>query len=212
MKFLCLHGASTNSEIFEIQTGGLRQQLSKKGHTFKFMNGRLASPVEGELEGVVDGPFFNHYDRDTSPGATVGEAIEHTQRFIEEQGPFDAVMGFSQGAALAAAMIIEHAKTHPGQPPLFRAAVFLCGASPWESSGLMLIHPTPDTYPINIPTANVVGRQDPIYEASMKLYGLCEPSKAMLYDHGSRHMIPFDMKHTEGMIKVIEDTIAKAVL
>lgn len=120
-------------------------------------------------------------------------------------------MGFSQGAALAAALIIEHAKTHPGQPPLFRAAVFLCGATPWESSGLQYVEAVADTYPINIPTANIVGNQDHIYAESMALYRLCEPSKAAFYDHGSRHMIPFDTKKTEGMVGAIEETVKRAM-
>ena len=73
------------------------------------------------------------------------------------------------------------------------------------------IKPRPDTYPIVIPTAHIVGKQDPIYELSMQLYGLCEPSKAELYDHGSKHMVPFDMKNTEEMVRVIEETVAKAI-
>ncbi|KAJ5946061.1 hypothetical protein N7454_002900 [Penicillium verhagenii] len=211
MRFLCLHGASTNTEILEIQTGGLRQQLARNGHTFTFMNGKFVAPVEGELEGVVDGPFYNHYDRDRSPGATVAEAIEHTNRIIAEQGPFDAVLGFSQGAALAAAMIIHHAKSKPSAPPLFRVAVFLCGGAPWEETGLMLVKAEPDTFPINIFTANVVGKLDSIYESSMELYKLCEPSKAGFYDHGSKHMVPFDAKNTDAMVRVIEEAVAKAL-
>ncbi|KAJ5263323.1 hypothetical protein N7478_010928 [Penicillium angulare] len=211
MKFLCLHGANTNAEILEIQTGGLRQQLSKKGHTFTFINGKVVAPVLGELEGVVDGPFYNHYDVDNTPGSEVTQAIEYTQRIISEQGPFDAVLGFSQGAGLAATLIIDHAKTHPDERPLFRAAVFLCGDSPWESSGLLKVPATSDTYPINIPTANVVGKQDRVLENSMKLYKLCEPSKATFYDHGGKHMVPFDAKNQEGIVKIIDETIAKAM-
>lgn len=164
-----------------------------------------------ELEGVADGPFYKHYEVDNTPGSQVTEALEHTQSIIAEQGPFDVVLGFSQGAALAAALIVDHAKTHPGEPPLFRAAVFLCGVSPWESSGLVKIQATPDTYPINIPTANVVGKQDNIYEQSMALYRLCEPSKAMFYDHGGKHMVPFDVKNQEAIIKIIDETIARAM-
>jgi Serine hydrolase (FSH1) len=172
---------------------------------------RKAINTQPELEGVVDGPFYKHYDRDNTPGSELTQAIEHTQQIIAEQGPFDVVLGFSQGAALGASLIVDHAKTHPGQPPLFRAAVFLCGATPWESSGLVQVQATPDTYPINIPTANVVGKQDFLYEQSMALYRLCEPSKATFYDHGSKHMIPFDLKNQQGMIKIIDETIAMAM-
>lgn len=120
-------------------------------------------------------------------------------------------MGFSQGAALAAALIAHHSKTHPDSPPLFRAAVFLCGGLPWDSSGVEYLVPKPDTYPITIPTANIVGKLDPLYPESMKLYQLCEPSKAAFYDHGSKHMVPFDAKNTDEIVRVIEETVDKAI-
>ncbi|KAJ5895850.1 uncharacterized protein N7473_005249 [Penicillium subrubescens] len=212
MRFLCLHGASTNSEIFQIQTGGLRQPLEQKGHRFTFVNGILPSGVEEGLEGVVDGPFYSHYPRDpVLPSAQLTEAFEHIQRAIDNEGPFDAVMGFSQGAALAAALIAHHTKTNPTAPPIFRAAVFLCGGLPWESSGMVRLAPQQDTWPINIPTAHVVGKLDPLYPESMKLYALCEPSKAAFWDTGSKHMVPFDLKNTEMMVRVIEETVAKAM-
>jgi predicted esterase len=129
---------------------------------------------------------------------------------ITAEGPFDAVMGFSQGAAISAALIAHHAKMHPGEQ-LFRAAVFICGGAPWESAGVAYIAPQPDAYAITIPTAHIVGKMDSLYPESMKLYGLCEPSKAAFYDHGSKHMVPFDMKNTEEMTRVIEETVAKAM-
>ncbi|KAK5807309.1 hypothetical protein VI817_001567 [Penicillium citrinum] len=212
MRFLCLHGASTNSEIFEIQTGGLRQALEAKGHTFTFINGSLDAKVEAELEGIVDGPFYNHYPRSPDlPSSGLNDAFEHIQNETAQKGPFDAVMGFSQGAALAAAFLIHHAKTNPTSPPPWRVAVFLCGGIPWESSGLEYVIPKPDEFPIRIPTAHIVGKLDPLYPESMKLYALCEPANAAFYDHGSKHMVPFDQKNTTAMVKTIEDTIAKAM-
>ena len=120
-------------------------------------------------------------------------------------------MGFSQGAALAAAFLIHHAKVNPTSPPPWRVAVFLCGGAPWDSSGLEYVTPKPDEFPIRIPTANIVGKLDPLYPESMKLYSLCEPANAAFYDHGSKHMVPFDQKNTTAMVKAIEDTIAKAM-
>lgn len=160
----------------------------------------------------MDGPFYNHYPRDPElPRAHLGEAFEHTYQFIAAEGPFDVVMGFSQGAALAAALIVHHKKTQPDAAPLFRAAVFLCGAEPWASSGVERIVPRPDVFPITIPTAHVVGKLDPLYPQGVQLFKLCEPAKAVFYDHGSKHMVPFDMKNTEEMARVVEETIAKAM-
>jgi predicted esterase len=118
-------------------------------------------------------------------------------------------MGFSQGAALAASLMIHHSRTRPAEPPLFRVAVFICGAAPWDSSGLRQIAPR-ETYPITVPTANIVGKADSLFEEGVRLYGLCEPAKAGFFDHGSKHMVPFDMKNTEEMVRVILEAVEKA--
>jgi hypothetical protein len=45
---------------------------------------------------------------------------------IEDEGPFDGVIGFSQGASLALSILYHHEINHPNQPPPFRFAVFFC--------------------------------------------------------------------------------------
>ncbi|KAJ5319577.1 hypothetical protein MYU51_006571 [Penicillium brevicompactum] len=213
MHFLCLHGAGTNRDILELQTGGLCSKLEESGHQFTYVNGSQTAKVEDELEGLVDGPFYNHYSRGDSPGSTVLEAFDHTRRIINAQKatgrPFDGVLGFSQGAALAASMIIHHSRTRPAEPPLFRAAVFICGATPWDPTGLQHLE-RKDAYPIGIPTANIVGKLDSLYPESMKLADLCEPSKMSFHDHGMKHMVAFDVKNTVEMARVINEAAAKA--
>ncbi|CAI7581472.1 unnamed protein product [Penicillium bialowiezense] len=224
MHFLCLHGAGTNRDILELQTGGLCGKLEESGHKFTYVNGSQTAKVEDEsfigahltppeLEGLVDGPFYNHYTRGASPGATVLEAFDHTRRIIAAQkatgNPFDGVLGFSQGAALAASMIVHHSRTRPAEPPLFRVAVFICGATPWDPTGLQHLE-RKEAPLIRIPTANIVGKLDPLYPESMKLADLCEPSKMSFHDHGMKHMVAFDVKNTEEMARVINEAVAKA--
>jgi hypothetical protein len=73
------------------------------------------------------------------------------------------------------------------------------------------ILPQPDTYPIQIPTANIVGKLDSVYKESVQLFELCEPAQAAFFDHGSKHMVPFDLRNTEEMVRVIEETVKKAM-
>ncbi|PYH91927.1 hypothetical protein BO71DRAFT_384662 [Aspergillus ellipticus CBS 707.79] len=209
MRFLCLHGAGTSAEIFEIQSGGITYDLAKKGHTFKYANGYMEDAVEPQLKDIFPGPFYSHYPRDRAPGEKLAPAIKHVQQIIESDGPFDAVMGFSQGAAIAAAMIAQHAQTH--QEPLFKLAVFICAATPFDSTGNEFLSAPAGEYPIQIPTTHIVGKQDPLYAYSMRLFRLCEPGKAQFYDHGSKHMVPFDMKITEAMVAAIEVSIRRAL-
>lgn len=130
---------------------------------------------------------------------------------IKKHGPFDGVLGFSQGAALAASLIIHHSKTRPQEPALFKIAVFICGAAPWDPAGTQRIA-RENAHPIMIPTANIVGNLDPLHPESLKLFDLCEPSQASFYDHGLGHQVPFQVVHTEQMARVILEAIAKTKL
>ena len=44
---------------------------------------------------------------------------------IEEQGPFDGVLGFSQGGSLALTYLLQHEIECPNDPPPFRFAILL---------------------------------------------------------------------------------------
>jgi pimeloyl-ACP methyl ester carboxylesterase len=43
-------------------------------------------------------------------------------------------MGFSQGAALAASMLLHHSLEHPSESPLFKAAIFICAPLPFAKN------------------------------------------------------------------------------
>jgi len=75
------------------------------------------------------GPFFTWY----SPGLgghTQADAKAELLDLIETEGPFDACLGFSQGAALLSAVMIDHQKTNPFGPGLFKLAIFICAGAP----------------------------------------------------------------------------------
>lgn len=63
----------------------------------------------------------------------VKQAQAYIEEIIEEEGPFDGVIGFSQGAALAASIMLEHAKTNPFED-IFKLAVFAGASLPFEMS------------------------------------------------------------------------------
>lgn len=58
-------------------------------------------------------------------------AFDYINEVIEEEGPFDGVFGFSQGAALASSMMLEHAKRNP-LDDLFKLAVFIAASLPFN--------------------------------------------------------------------------------
>jgi len=127
MKFLCLHGKGTSAEIFEMQTEGFRNLLPAH-FDYEFVEGENEVPPAPGIAKVFPGPYLS-YLADYSVGS-----IEEQHRFImdivTEEGPFDGVMGFSQGASLAASILIHHQIETPWLPPPFRVAIFLCATYP----------------------------------------------------------------------------------
>lgn len=61
----------------------------------------------------------------------LSQAYELIRQVMEEEGPFDGVIGFSQGAALASSMMLQHAKTNPRED-LFRCAIFAGASLPYN--------------------------------------------------------------------------------
>lgn len=73
----------------------------------------------------MPGPFYCWY-RKVEPGP-VRLAHELIHEIIEEEGPFDGVIAFSQGASLAMSMIMDQELNNPGDRPIFSfAALFSC--------------------------------------------------------------------------------------
>ncbi|TGO25151.1 hypothetical protein BPAE_0086g00160 [Botrytis paeoniae] len=127
MRFLCLHGIGTGKAILEAQLFMIRRQLP--GHEFVFFQGEMeTSPAPG-VEMFFPGPYYSYFTV-PSPNAVLA-AIDRLEDFIDTQGPFDGILGFSQGAALAASYILHNStRQHPRDD--FRCAVFFCAIQCWD--------------------------------------------------------------------------------
>lgn len=51
---------------------------------------------------------------------------------LPENGPYDMVMCFSQGCSLASSLLLYNQTLFPNSPPLFKAAIFICGGVPLD--------------------------------------------------------------------------------
>jgi predicted esterase len=58
----------------------------------------------------------------------IQEVHQYIKEVIEESGPFDGVMGFSEGASVVVSLLLQHEIDSPNKPPPFRFAIlFSCG-------------------------------------------------------------------------------------
>ncbi|KAL6716014.1 hypothetical protein ACLMJK_006976 [Lecanora helva] len=130
MRVLCLHGMGVNATIFKAQTAHFRSLLVD--FEWVFVDGPIECQAAPAIAAFYSPPYRCWYTTPTT--AKVDAAQRLIATIIERKGPFDAVMGFSQGAALAASAILRHQTENPLKPPLFQMAIFMCSPVPFSQS------------------------------------------------------------------------------
>ncbi|KAJ8116683.1 hypothetical protein OPT61_g1937 [Boeremia exigua] len=138
MRFLCFHGMGTNSKIFEAQTARLRLSLGGE-HEYIFIDGSIPTPAapgmppfrpaqhlppslahtseprplaltwQGLKELVPNNTGFFRYAVDNDLTAAL-EMYTNIEEFVTSEGPFDGMMGFSEGAGVGASLLAYQEK------------------------------------------------------------------------------------------------------
>lgn len=253
IRVLCLHGMGTDSTILKAQLRPVLELLPSY-YTFTFPDGPVLCDPSPGVADHYSGPYRCWFK--TPSNERVAAAIDHVGARAAD---FDVVVGFSQGGALAASMLMR--QRLEGAEPAFRAAMFICSPLPFsctpdngidvrryfgvdpDSSPLPgrrtsvpgdlvadsyflrdedsdpaaekplyynMFHPDVDDVRISIPTAHVHGRKDSWRQHSRQLVGLCDRSKAKVFEHGGGHEVPRDAQ--EDLCDLFEDLVARAGL
>ncbi|KAI9647282.1 hypothetical protein NHQ30_003665 [Ciborinia camelliae] len=153
------------------------------------------------------------------------DAMEYLYDIMQEEGPFDGIMGYSEGAAVAGTLLLHEQKRFEteGRPPMFKCAVFFAGWPPLtpEFNGVVLADETDLT--ITVPTLHIsksshfgsewhhrhyltlklVGSLDPYLAGCISLYNVCDMDNAYLFDHGKGHTLPRDSQTVRELCNVI---------
>lgn len=144
------------------------------------------------------------------------------EEYITEEGPFDGVMAFSQGAGLAASLLLHRMQQDPEKAllyPVFRCAIFFSGGVPEDPKGLMgggprrLMRLEDDGEVINIPSVHIWGRNDELHpDFGPVLSRLCRTSQREEHVHDEGHVIPGPKDHVavQKVTKLIKRTIERA--
>ncbi|OTA97787.1 hypothetical protein M434DRAFT_391700 [Hypoxylon sp. CO27-5] len=197
MRFLCLHGSGTNSQIFETQTAAIRYELGDH-HTYEFAEGALPSVLAPEFNGIVSpkDDFFSYIDLDNLDSCV--SALINLDTYISEEGPFDGVWAFSQGAMIAATYIVWKARQNTVQQrvaPPFKCAVFFSAWEAYDPDLLWKNHLRPLSLPtdgevIHIPTAHIWGQCDISSAKASSVSGICASGTRQVFVHPGSHEIP----------------------
>ncbi|BGO92905.1 hypothetical protein NBRC10512_006079 [Rhodotorula toruloides] len=215
-RILCLPGYTQNAAIFSGRIGALRRALKDSAELV------FVDPTHIVDMPTDPTDFRNKFDSDASASPTsdadtprawwfakphpsdghyrefvrFDETLRHLRQILEEQGPFDGVFGFSQGAACGA--ILTALVENPSLDPIF-AAPSSNPSVAWPpkpfkfailSAGFFPLDPRAAGYfeksKLRTPTLHVLGRGDTIVgeERSVPLTRAFEGARVEWHDGG----------------------------
>ncbi|KAJ5291695.1 DUF341 domain protein [Penicillium angulare] len=161
--------------------------------------------------------YFSYHDYDIKD---VTKTLNDLQSYIDEEGPFDGAIGFSQGAGLIATYLLKWRLERQGDPFPFKCAIFFAGASPIDVTSLAAgelkyvdAQSSHDSL-ISLPTAHIWGANDPLHEDAERLLSICDKTRRNVYLHSQGHEIPSPKakEDVQGCVRVIRRTIENAEL
>lgn len=182
---------------------------------FHFLEGEVDSVPGPGIEDHFDGPFYSYYKFPrsfTDDDKSMLDAYQVLSDFIQDEGPFDGVVGFSHGGTLASGFLIHHAKTQARAPPPFRCAIFLNSLPPFRmNDGEEPVVDEDLSGYISIPTVSIAGSADFAFKYSVALHNLCKSDNSELIIHKGGHDIPRDDKTVSKMAKAIRNLAREAL-
>lgn len=228
LRILCLHGYEQNNDSFRTKTGALRR-AGKKHAEFTFLQG----PNRVVREGVSTDSFAWYvplpdsstktlsYEDDTNSGtrswsrqldeSSWHKSLQSIAKAFQTEGPFDGVLGFSQGAAMAAALCrlqLHEERKAPLDLVKFHFVCLFSGFTPAHgfNVGGEEVDKVGTTSPFScFPSLHVCGASDEIITSrrskslAADYFGLgADNSNAVFLEHTGGHLVPSDKHIRDG--------------
>ncbi|KAI4862563.1 serine hydrolase FSH [Hypoxylon rubiginosum] len=213
MRWLCLHGRGTSAQIFEMQTARIREALGRD-HEFVFVNGTVPTDPDVGADAITD-EFFGYVAHNVEQDQ---ELCDSMIELVESQGPFDGLMGFSEGGTVAAMMLVEDARH--GSFGGLKCAVFFCAAPPFNpdlarTGAIKYADPNTDGVLLTIPTAHIWSQTAGVDEIKVHqaLSRLCDEKVREIFLHDLGHDVPGSKSENglAGSLRAIEHVVDTAM-
>ncbi|KAK9821899.1 hypothetical protein WJX74_010730 [Apatococcus lobatus] len=192
LRVLALHSFRTSDKIFQDQflISGLDKTLSDLWEPV-FMRAPLpaSGPPPSDVAAFFPGPYFEWWNMEKdAEGRSCylrwRESLEAVEEYIQEFGPFDGVIGFSQGSILASYLVAAQARgLILQQVPRLRFCVLFAGARAGDPDLAGAYFPRS-----TIPSLHIIGDTDYMSRASNDLIEAFETSQVIRHPRG--HLIP----------------------
>ncbi|KAF3445981.1 hypothetical protein FNV43_RR11159 [Rhamnella rubrinervis] len=101
-RVLCLHGFRTSGEILKKQVEKWPESVIKT-MDLVYPDGPFPALGKSDVEGIFDPPYYEwfQFNKEFTEYTNFDECLQYIEDFMVENGPFDGLLGFSQGAILS---------------------------------------------------------------------------------------------------------------
>ncbi|KAL8059954.1 hypothetical protein ABFX02_03G121200 [Erythranthe guttata] len=201
LRLLCLHGFRTSGEIIKKQVTGKWPESVLNKLDLVFVDAPFPCQGKSDVEGIFDPPYYEwfQFNKEFTKYENFDECLAYIEDCMIEKGPFDGLLGFSQGAILSAALPGLQAKgVALTRVPKIKVLVIIGGAKFRDPS----IVENAFSSQIQCPSVHFLGDQDFLKQHGTELLdSFIDP---LVIRHPKGHTIPrFDEKGLENMLSFL---------
>ncbi|CAI0650714.1 Esterase FUS5 [Colletotrichum fructicola] len=140
-------------------------------------------------------------------------AIKYISEIVQKRGPFDGIIGYSEGATVASTFMLYEQRRlkRSGQKPAFKYGIFFAGWPPVDPKSHALVLSDESDERIEARTLHIIGSLDPYVDGSMALYNMCDADTAYLFDHAKGHTLPRDKDTIKELGDIVRETKADMI-
>jgi hypothetical protein len=202
LRLLCLHGFRTSGEIIKKQITGKWPESVLQKLDLVFVDAPFPCQGKSDVEGIFDPPYYEwfQFNKEFTEYQNFDECLACIEDCMIKCGPFDGLLGFSQGAILSAALPgLQENGVALTKVPKIKVVIIIGGAKFRDPSVAEKAYSSP----IQCPTVHFLGEQDFLKQYGTELLeSFVDP---LVIRHPKGHTIPrFDEKGLESMLGFIE--------
>ncbi|KAK9761752.1 Ovarian cancer-associated protein 2 [Basidiobolus ranarum] len=212
LRILCLHGYLQSAEVFEGKSKQLRKWFGKNDLAeLVYLNApHVGIPIlkEGDIEVEDNKKVEDQYgwytfkleERAAGKWRGVETGLDYIYNFMKKEGPFDGLLGFSQGATIVAVICAQQQlKLAPEEVNQLKFAIMFSGIKSFYATHVPLF-----STKIELPSFHSFGQKDTwIVPAMSQELADCFVNP-IVHEHPQGHVVPSKSEAKRLLVNFLE--------
>ncbi|XP_057842658.1 uncharacterized protein LOC131052086 [Cryptomeria japonica] len=206
LRVLCLHGFRTSGSFLQKQVSKWDSSIMDK-LDMTFLDGLFPAGGKSEIEGIFPPPYYEwfQYNEEFTEYTNLDKGFAFIADYMEKNGPFDGLLGFSQGATLSGALVGYQRKgvLLKNHPPI--KFIISVSGTKFRKPEMCEILYTPT---IECPSVHMIGAKDWLKEPSEEFTQAFKDP--LVIKHPQGHTVPrLDTEAVKQLNEFIDSLVLK---